>query len=210
MNLEKQLNPKIKKVAMENNFRIDKDIIVFDVETSDNVIEKANMISLGAYLFNRFGKTTNKSFHTYIKPYKSYWNPDKEQFHGLTLDFVKENGISLRRALKLFSGWCNEVSSNFYLGHWSSDFDQSILKNAYDFCNWEYPFHYRGYDIASVTRIFLSSHGIKSPSLKLCADSLKIKTDHLKEHDARDDSYMASMCLEKVIDGISNKTNFKS
>lgn len=190
-----------------SQFRLDRDIIVFDVETSDNVCRRANLISLGAYLFDRSGKATNKCFEVIIKPYKNNWNPEMEQFHGLTLDYVKKNGMPLKKAMKHFLGWCKGASTNFYLGQWGSGFDQPMLELALDYCHIKYPFHHRTYDVSSIARIYLACRGIKTPSLYLCAKNLGVNLENIKEHNAKDDAYMTVQCLEKVVNELCKKAN---
>lgn len=182
-------------------FNLDRDLIVIDVESSGTDSEKDSIIQLSAGIFTREGKISNyKMFDMYIKPYKFNWDDSAEKIHGLTVNFLNINGKDIAHALKSFLDWIpSECTNNYYIAYWGGGFDSQILKSAFTECLIPYPFSYRTYDIASIVRFYLACKGVSSASkLEDCSKVLKIFTDNLKSHNAKDDVIMAMKCLEKV------------
>ena len=189
---------------MENKIDFQKDIIIFDVETSSNNVLTASMIQLGAYKFSRYGKLTEDSFSVYIKPYTDDWTEDAYKCHKISKDYLNTHGLIIDQALKEFETWVGDKSL-FNMGQWSNSYDVAILFNAYGHLQSKYPFNRRAWDIASIVRYELIKKGIK-PNLKKygvglqsCCKQLGIKVNKENLHDARYDAYLTGKALEKII-----------
>lgn len=182
-----------------NKLRLDRNLIIFDLETSGIDVETSSVIQIGACKFHKSGDLSSKeTFNIYIKPYASGWNKEAEGIHGLSLDFLEENGVSLRRALKRFVGWIDSNNSNFYFAHWGATFDMNMIMNAFATASHNFKFSHRSYDIASITRFYLAMNGYKPEALFRSAKKLKVNIDKFNVHDALDDAVVAGKCLEAV------------
>jgi hypothetical protein len=74
-----------------------------------------------------------------------------------------------------------------------------MLQRAYEYNSVRYPFSYRSWDIASIVRFYLSSHGFNSgKSLHDSAHILGLDKKSYKAHDALDDARLTAMCLQRV------------
>jgi len=181
-----------------SKFRLDHDLIIFDVETTGTDPKTASIIQIGACKFSKEGKI-HHTFNTYIKPYKPEWSLEAQKVHGITPLFLTINGDCVKIALTDFHEWVKSVSKKHYLAQWSCGFDTEMLKSAYEYAGIDYPFHYRAYDIASIVKFHLSCQGMIPENLVHCARSLKIDTNKFKAHNALDDAKMTALCLQEIV-----------
>lgn len=188
---------------------LDKNLIVFDVETTGTDSELSSIIQIGAVKLSKDMLITEDSIQLLIKPYKNFWSKQAEEVHGCSFEYCMENGLDIQDALERFIYWIAKPKE-VYLAQWSCGFDSDMLKSAFKFIDYEYPFNYRAYDIASITRFYLSKNGYSSRVG--CFDAgklLKIDMEGLKAHKASDDALMTARCLQAVYNNVLEKTNCK-
>lgn len=190
--------------------KLDKDLIVLDLETSGTITESASVIQIGAVKCNPDCTLQEKEkFNLYIKPYKKYWSDEAEKIHGLSQNFLEKNGLFLQTALERFVDWVGKPK-RYYIAQWSCGFDTDNLKNAFTTAKIQYPFTHRAWDIASITRTYISRYGFSTnKGCFECARVLGIDIRNLKNHDASDDAFIGAKCLEAVSYNVLEKTNNK-
>lgn len=199
------------------SFRLDRDLILFDLETSGDTPADSSVIQIGAYRVLRNGEIDNDSFNVYIKHYNRRWSKEAEQVHHLTKKFLDNNGIRIKEALKKFEDWaCKSTEDNFnkvYLAQWSCGFDTNMLQSAYSFCKMNYPFSYRAYDIASFCRLVLAcgNESVKTKTrgigLASVAEKFNIDLTEFKAHNALEDARMTALVFKKAIERVEEKSN---
>lgn len=188
---------------------LDKNLIVFDVETTGTDPETSSVIQIGAVKISKDMIIIDEPIQLLIKPYKNFWSKEAENVHGTSFEFLLEYGLDLQDALERFIYWIAKPKE-IYLAQWSCGFDTDMLKSAFKFIDFEYPFNYRAYDIASITRFYLSTKGLSSRVG--CFDAgklLKIDMEGLKAHKACDDALIAARCLQAVHKNVLEETNCK-
>jgi len=189
-------------------FKLPKDLIIIDIETTGTNPNTSSIIQLGAVLFSKEGYLVDRTFSEYIVPYTNEWTEEAYKVHKIEYSYLKKNGLYLPEALEAFSNWTlgfwtmrKETAKNYYLAQWSCGFDVSFLKEAYRKIGFEFPFHYRTFDIASIVRFELAKKGklkIKSGE-SICAKELGIEVNGNKLHDALYDAQLSGLMLEKII-----------
>lgn len=187
-------------------FKLDKDLIIIDVETSGSNFKTSSIIQLGAVEFSKAGEWTGRFFDSYIKPYTDEWSEKAAQIHRIKKEFLLEKGKDIKDALIDFQEFIGKGANEFYIAQWSCGFDTGMLQQAYSKSDLSYPFHYRSYDIASIVRFFLAFKSSKHvSSLSDCAKALNIDTSNYNHHNAAHDAMLTAVCLKKVIDEILSK-----
>jgi DNA polymerase III alpha subunit (gram-positive type) len=185
-------------------FRLTKDLIIFDVETTGVSFKDSSIIQIGAVRFTRNGKITlyAPSYNIYIVPYKEEWTEEAANIHGLTKKFLFEQGVAIDGALQSFENWCVDPK-DVMLAHWSSGFDTGMLQNAYDFLKKDYPFSRRSFDIASIVRFELAKQGKLKKEMGECdcAKALGIRVDKTQLHDGLYDADLSAQMLLRIING---------
>lgn len=199
-------------------FKLPKDLLIFDVETSGTDPETASIIQLGAVIFNKEGYLERGaegetrhliqprvSFNEYIKPYTNEWTEGAYKIHRIEKSFLENTGKDLDTVLHMFEVWAScvwaDLKKRYWLAQWSCGFDTNMLQSAYGKTNREYPFHYRAFDIASIVRFELAKRGklfMKCGEDK-CARALGIEVYDTQLHDALYDATLAGQCLEQTI-----------
>lgn len=192
-------------------FKLPKDLLILDVETSSANTDTASMIQLGACIFSKEGKLTNDTFNTYIIPYTDDWSKEAQKIHGLSQSFLINNGKHIKNAIQYFEQWGSklglyDLKKKYYIGQWSCGFDIAILRNAYQTLKMKYPFHYRAFDIASIVRFELAKRGklFKKCGCNKCAIQLGIAVEEKKLHDGLYDAQLSGKILEKIAKGEIN------
>lgn len=64
---------------------LDKDLIIFDLETSGKDPKTCSIIQLGAVQFLKTGYITNEVFSVYIKPYTNTWEEEAQGIHKIDI-----------------------------------------------------------------------------------------------------------------------------
>ena len=162
---------------------LDRDLIIFDVETSGKDPKTCSIIQLGAVRFLKTGRLTSECFSIFVKPYTDIWEEEAEGIHKIKKEFLDVKGFGIYFALIQFERWIKKLGYDFkdiYLAMWSNGFDTECLKEAYKNALVDmFPFHYRSFDIASFTRLYLAGYGMlpqKKQSLIRCCNVLNIDT----------------------------------
>lgn len=199
---------------MERTFRLDRDLIIIDVETTGVNIENSSIIQLGAIVFSKEGYVTGNEFSRFVKPYKSEWNLQAYTVHKIDRQFLEEKGSNILDTLNEFNAWVRKMGQyhHFYLSQWSASFDSTILELAYNHCGIDYPFHHRVFDVASFVRFYMASRGKlnKSMGLAECCDTFGVKIDKDKCHDALYDASITALLLDHVTREIENNVMDKT
>ncbi len=140
--------------------KLDKDLIVFDVETTGSTYGVSSVIQIGAVHLDKNFNLVREPFCIYVKPYTAEWTQEAESIHGISQEFLKKNGTRVDEAIEQFEEWIADDHKHglkkVYLGQWACGFDVNMLQYMYTFCKREYPFSYRSYDIASFVRLVLA------------------------------------------------------
>lgn len=186
-------------------FKLNKDLLIFDVETSGKDTNICSMIQLGAIKFSRFGyvRYLQESFSIFIYPYTNIWEEEAESIHHILKSVLLKKGVTVRDAIVRFENWCGNPKQ-YFLAAWSNGFDINVLKMAYKHINREYPFFGKSYDIASFVRLSLAKDGklgSKHQSLDKCAKKIGIDTSTYKLHDAKVDALLTGYVLERIVNG---------
>jgi DNA polymerase III epsilon subunit-like protein len=200
-------------------FKLDRDLIIIDVETTGTSYETSSVIQLGAVRFRKDGEI-GSSFMRYIKPYKEEWNIESAGVHKITRTFLEEKGQIITHALHDFEDWVTEATfqksyyDDVYIAQWACGFDFNMLLSAYQYCFDEtkikdkFPFTFRSYDIASIVRFVLACQGKKTYyGCHKCARMLGVNTGIYKAHDALDDAKITAECLKKAIEYVAKANN---
>lgn len=187
------------------NFKICKDLLIIDVETSGIDPQTASIIQIGVVVFNKNGYLDGCEFEEYIKPYTSEWSKDSYKVHKIEKSFLEQKGKPLDEVLAMFENWASYMWDNlekrYWLAQWSCGFDTSMLREAYRKINRNYPFHYRAFDIASIIRFHLAKQGrlYMKCGENDCAKALGIKVEENKLHNALYDARLSGLMLEKIL-----------
>lgn len=181
---------------------LDRDLVIFDLETSGKDPDTCSILQIGAVRFKRDGMISGikAPFSKHVKPYTDVWEDEAEGVHGMTKTMAENWGFPIMWALSEFQAWCGDVRG-FYLATWSSGWDIAVLRNAYKHVQVEYPFYRRSYDIASFTRIYLAKIGKlgkKHQSLSGCARKIGFDTSKLRLHNALVDAELTAKILERI------------
>lgn len=187
-------------------FNIGRDLIIIDCETTGITIGTSGIIQLSAYKLNRDLQIDQNYFDVYIKSYVDEWTQESENIHGITREFLDQNGLTLNRAIKSFLNW-TDYSGRFYITQWGCGFDAYMLRDAFERDGVKYPFTHRSFDISSIVRFFLAVNGLQGESLKECADYLGIDMIGFMAHNSRWDAYLATVCLKKILENGFVKKN---
>jgi len=187
--------------------QLDRNLVIVDVETTGVDPETASVIQLGAVVFGRDGYLVDRSFMTYIQPYRQSWSIKAQKVHGFTREFLSENGQGVGSALGKFENWLKlkpeHECDSLYVGQWGCGFDTDCLRSAYEFIGIRYPFSYRSYDIASFVRLYLASQNMLDTDCKNgevdCAKKLGIEADHKEAHDGLYDARLSGLMLQEVM-----------
>ena len=190
---------------------LDKDLIIFDVETSGKDPRTCSIIQLGAVQFLKTGHLTSERFSIHIKPYTSVWEEEAQKIHKISETWLSRVGFDLGMGLIAFQNWIEKLGyecKDFYLAMWSNGFDTECLKKAYNYCG-KYPFNYKSYDIASFVRLYLGGYGMlpmKKPSLVKCCNILNV-IPFTPSHDALVDAINTAKLLQFVYNKIRLSRN---
>lgn len=116
----------------------------------------------------------------------------------MKFDFCLSIGEDLEKGLTRFIDWIGNPK-DYYIAQWSCGFDSTMLQKAFNFVNIKYPFSYRCFDIASITRWYLQSKGYSTKTGCFeSASTLGIDTSKYTPHLADHDAMMAAECLRAV------------
>ena len=94
-----------------------KNIVAFDVETTGTDSSKDVIIQLAAV---KFDKDFNRldSYCCYVKPMEDFEiAPGALEKHGLTKEFILENGISSNEVMEVFDAFCKDCDMLSYNGN---------------------------------------------------------------------------------------------
>ncbi len=181
--------------------------IIFDLEW--NRFTKAvklrcpdEIIQIGAVKYNEKMEYIG-SFKQYISPvlYKKM-EPTVEKLTGLSIDFLKKNGIPFSEAAESFK---NFIGTDSIIMSWGSQDADILRKNCNYFCK-EMPtsFLKKFADVQRYVTHILSENGNNQVGVKTAADKLEIHYEESKLHDALVDAEISG----KVFAAIFNKEKF--
>lgn len=128
-----------------------KPIVIFDTETTGTSKQYDWIIQLSAVKFDRETYEVLGTFNFYVIP-RGEWHihPDATKVHGLTEDFIKENGKSLKVVGPAFLEFVKDCD---LMGYNSNQFD--VLMAYKDFTDSKIPFPVEGiqfYDVLAMER----------------------------------------------------------
>lgn len=189
----------------EPSFKLDKDLLIIDVEATSVDVDKASIIQLAAVRFKKDASLIEPLYSSYVKPYTDDWDYTAHQVHGITQDFLAKKGKDIDTVILEFEQAVGRTKG-YYLAQWTCGFDTTMLQNAYKAINYHYPFSYRAFDIASIVRVHLACLGFNpNDGLAKCCRKLGIDTREFKQHNATDDALYAGMALQKIIKNVMDK-----
>ncbi len=182
--------------------------IIFDLEW--NRFTKAvrvrcpdEIIQIGAVKYNEKMELIG-SFKRYISPvlYRKM-EPTVEKLTGLSISFLKKEGIPFEKAAKDFKDFIGE---NAVIMSWGSQDANILRKNCTYFCK-EMPANFltRFVDIQRYVTNILSESSNNQVGVKTAADKLKIPYEESKLHDALIDAEISGKVIAEIFD--SNKLN---
>ena len=195
-------------------FKLPKELIIFDVESTGTNPDTSSIIQLGAVIVDRDGNMKDEYFNRYIIPYTSEWTEHSESVHKISKDFLAKNGYKIRWVLDEFERWARynagktpkpnrsqkRLINDYYLAQWGAGWDTQMLQKAYKNIGMKYPFHYRNFDIASIVRFELAKRGelYKKCGEIVCARRLGIKTYPDNQHDALYDAKLTAILFSHL------------
>jgi DNA polymerase III epsilon subunit-like protein len=193
--------------------KLDRGLLVLDVETTGTNPETSSIIQIGVIKLSNNLDFVD-SFSCFVKPYTDEWSEEAFNVHRISKDFLNEEGNAhnIQTALELLEKFVDYKFRDYYIAQWSSSFDIAMLRSAYnkaytDVKDAKFPYAYRVFDIASFVRLYLASLEIlpkKRVSLKDCAEILKLEVDRSQLHNASYDALLTSQVLMTVSDIINN------
>ena len=125
-------------------------IVAFDVETTGLSQKDDFVIQLSAIKFKKFTFEIVKELNYYIKPCLEYIiSPGAFQAHGLTKEFIAENGVSLKSIAPEF---LDMIEDSDYLTFNGNRFDVNILYKDLLMVGYEFPM---------TGKIFYDSYGME-------------------------------------------------
>ena len=200
-------------IKSAQTFKLKKDLVIIDVETTGTNPETGSIIQLGAWIFSKYGYLTEFKTSLYIKPYTREWTQGAFEVHKLEKSFLKEAGKKLDHALYLFERWIENCYPNqihpfrqVQIAQWSCGWDVRYLEKAYKKAKRKYPFGYSQLDIKSIVTFQLALEG-KLPKKrnkccgeKYCAKKLNIIVEASQLHNALYDARLSGLLLEKIIE----------
>jgi len=180
--------------------KLDKGLIIIDVETSGSDTRTASIIQLGAVRLTKRGELKEPTFCLNVIPYTLTWEEEAQKIHKLTPADLVKTGFQIKYVLECFEEWIGNPKK-YYIAQWSCGFDRDMLLGAYERVGKKYPFSYRAYDIASIVRFNLAvKHMLPSSCGEgNCAMALGIEVKEKELHNALYDAQLAGMMLQKVI-----------
>ena len=199
-------------IKSAQTFKLKKDLLIVDLETTGVNPETGSIIQIGAWIFSKYGYLTDFSFSTYVAPYTREWTIGAFEVHRLEKSFLKEAGKKLNHALYLFERWVENCYPNHrtpfrqvQLAQWSCGWDIRYLQKAYDRAKRKYPFGYSQLDIKSIVTFQLALEG-KLPKRKkrgcgenFCAKQLNVIVEASQLHNALYDAKLSGQMLEQII-----------
>jgi len=163
----------------------DKEIVVYDIETSSLNKDNCEIIQISAY-----NLTTNQTFNKFIKPTREL-DETAVSVHGYNKEFLNANGEDLQKVLTEFSAFCK---NKIIVGHNSNQFDLPIIKRVCQEQNINYDF-YSNYDTLILAKLLVS--GIKNYKLETICASYGVINE--RAHDAMSDVFATASILKKFI-----------
>lgn len=164
-----------------------KRIAVFDIETSSLDIDETELLQLSAI------RGDGKIFNRFIKNKKSL-NDDVVKVHGITEEYLSENGEELGVVLKDFACF---VKDFVLVGHNSANFDIKVLERLYNEESISFSF-VNHYDTLILSKKIIKD--VKNYKLSTLCDRLSII--NLKAHDAFYDVEATLKVLEYVVNNL--------
>ena len=187
---------------------LDRDLIVIDIESSGKNPDTASIIQIGSCILEKNALKMGNGFNKYVLPYTDVWEDEAQSIHKLEKGFLKQYGSHITGVLDVFEAGIGANLKHYSLAMWSNGWDIQILRKAYEYCNREFPFSHRSYDIASFVRIYLRANriiGRDKSGLVNCARALGIDTNSFAQHDAYHDALLAARVLQETILLIHNQ-----
>ncbi len=182
-------------------FKLNKNLVIIDVETSGSDTRTASIIQLGAVKLSKTGVIGKVTFELNVLPYKELWDKNAERIHGITKEDLLKTGYWITKVLQHFEEWAGDPKT-FYLAQWSCGFDTDMMRGAYESTlAMKYPFSYRVFDVASIVRWHLAMKGKlgKKCGEAQCAKRLGIPVEEDKCHDALYDAMLSALMLKEII-----------
>ncbi|MBR5298534.1 MAG: 3'-5' exonuclease, partial [Parabacteroides sp.] len=127
-----------------------KPIVCYDVETTGLSPKEDYIIQLSCIKFDRETFDVLGELDYYIKPIHKYTiSPEATDVHGLTKEFIEENGINLKDIAEEFINFIDGCDILTYNGN---NFDIQFLYKDFELC---------GYDLKLEGRMFYDAYSIE-------------------------------------------------
>ncbi|MCT4583352.1 MAG: UvrD-helicase domain-containing protein [Peptostreptococcaceae bacterium] len=166
-----------------------KEIVVFDVESTGLDVLNDEVIEIAAIKFNKDKEISR--FQRFIKNK----NPVLESFyiHGYSDEFLKEKGSLKEVVFKEFNNYTKDC---ILLGH-NVSYDINILNNNMNKVNMNFDNYINYFDTLDISKRY-----IKSTDYKLETLSNLLKINHKPTHNAMDDIIATKMIFESLVKDI--------
>lgn len=156
------------------------------------------IIQIGAVKYNENMEYVG-SFKQFIKPvlYKKM-EPTVEKLTGITISFLKSDGVGFSDAARDFAGF---VGENAVLMSWGSQDAEIMRKNCTYFCK-DLPLDFmkQFVDVQRYVTHILADNGNNQIGVKGAADKLNIDYEESKLHDALVDAEISGKVFAKIFD----------
>lgn len=178
--------------------------IIFDLEWNNAYNYKTKkgineIIEIGAVKLNESLETVD-TFKQLIKPAISKKLGSRfKRLTNITMDEIKENGVSFNQAFSDFSQWSGGDDNVFLT--WSNSDLYTLVDNFKRFKNTtQIDFIKKYADAQSYCMQFLGEGGGNQISLANCAERFEISVNTENLHRALEDCVVTACCLKKVFD----------
>jgi len=132
--------------------KLDKDIIIIDIEGTGLNGMKYSVCELGAVRLNTDGEEVSH-FHSdqYIRPLEDKFLPEAMATHGISWKTLQK-APTFEQVIAVFEAWCKEHGDDFILASWGIIYDITFMQCQYHKTSRKWPFSYRYLDIRSLAK----------------------------------------------------------
>lgn len=166
-----------------------------DVETLGKYPIDYSLASIGACVVGNH----NKTFYVELKPDKELTDPESVEVCGLTFNYLQENGIEPKIAMKRFASWLNKLGGKPTFVGFPLGFDRMWI-----YC------YFRKYDVQDPFGRTCSGIDIKTMAMtKLGIPYTQTTKKHLRgilgswggrhTHNAKDDAIEQAFLFERLL-----------
>lgn len=165
--------------------------ISVDIETTGLIIGEDNIASIGACIVGN----TKDNFYIELQPFTDKYRQKSVDVCGLTIEYLKENGVDQKYAMKKFAEWIDKHGRCVFVG-FNAPFDYGFTNQyflKYDLSN---PFGINGLDMKGYYMGMMGCDWSETTKKKLLP---AFKPTKRHTHNALDDAIEQAEIFEQML-----------